>query len=193
MTASAVLAKLKIPPIILGVEVELSHSLKQFFHSLLTLRAADKLTYTGNEHIRCSNGLAVVVLAHIECLDILGIIGYEYGLFKYLLRKISLVLCLKIHTPIYGVFKCMTAVLKLFNRFCIGNSTEITVHKSSKTVDESLIHEIVEEFHLCLAVFHYVGKHEFHHILSGIHIVGKIRKGKLRLNHPEFRRVSLSI
>ncbi len=70
--------------------------------TLLALAAADDLADAGDEAVRRRDGLAVVVHAHVESLDVLGVIGDEDGLFEHFLGQVALMLGLKIDAPLTG-------------------------------------------------------------------------------------------
>ena len=91
MMRAAVFAKLSIPPVILRIESEAPVCLEKLIHALLTLASADELANAGDKHIHSGNSLAVVILTHIECLNLLGIVRYKHGLSEYLLAEVSFV------------------------------------------------------------------------------------------------------
>jgi hypothetical protein len=56
---------------VLGVEAELRHARVEHVEALLALAAADDLADAGRQHVHRRDGLAVVVQAHVEGLDLL--------------------------------------------------------------------------------------------------------------------------
>ena len=193
MLCSAVAAKIAVPGIILGSESEAGDSLLELVESFLTLRTANELSDTGNEHIRRCNGLAVVVLTHIERLDVLRIIGNEYGLLEDLLGEVSFVLGLKVNAPLNGIIELHAALLKEFDGIGIGDTSEIVVNEVLKSFDKTLVDELVEEFELCGALLHNELDDILDHRLGGVHIVVKIGERHLGLDHPELSGVALGI
>src|SRR4051794_38901164 len=63
-----------IPAIRLRVQPRLRHALIEHVEPLLTLAAADDLADRGHQHVHGGHGLAVVVHAHVERLDVLRIV-----------------------------------------------------------------------------------------------------------------------
>ena len=51
------------------------HAVKDLINIGLTLGTTDDLTNAGEEHVHSANGLAVLVLFHIEGLDLLWVVG----------------------------------------------------------------------------------------------------------------------
>ena len=72
VSAGAVAAQIEVPPVVVGVQTQLVHACKQNVEALLALRAADDLADAGNKAVGRSNGLAVVVCAHVNALISLG-------------------------------------------------------------------------------------------------------------------------
>ena len=190
---AAVLAEVHIPPVILFLKAKLLHACGENLESFLTLRAADDLADAGNEKVHCGNGLAVVVLAHIERLDLLGVIDKEDGLLINLLGEVALVLGLKVNAPIYRELEVCLRLFEDLDSLGIGYLCVISITKVGKASKESLVNEAVEELELCLAVIHYVVDDVLDHIPSELHIVIKIRKCDLRLDHPELCRVTCGV
>ena len=74
-------------------------ALPEHVEALLTLRTADNLANAGNQAIRSGDGLAVVVEAHVEGLDVTRVVGHERGALEVLLGEEALVLGLKVNAP----------------------------------------------------------------------------------------------
>ena len=82
VAAGAVAAQVQVPPVVLGVQAQLVHPLLQHLDALLTLRAADDLADAGHQAVGSAHGLAVVVEAHVEGLDLTGIVVTKTGFLK---------------------------------------------------------------------------------------------------------------
>ena len=54
-----------------------------------------------------------------------------------------------------------------------------------QTLDQSLVHETVEELHFFRCMLHNVADDIFQHCLSKLHIVLQISECDFRLDHPE--------
>ena len=193
MLYAAVSAQIEIPPVIFLFESELLHACGQKVESLLSLRTADDLAYTGNEHIDRGYRLSVVIETHIERLDLLRVIGDEDRLFEYLFGKESFVFGLKVCAPIYGVLELVFMLFKYLYRTSIGDLFEIAVYDMVKPFDKTLIHKVVEELHFFRALFEDVFNNVLDHVSSEIHIVVKIGESNFRLNHPELSGVAVGI
>ena len=107
MLASAEAAQVKIPAVILLMKSKLANTAEKHIKALLTLAAADDFADAGNKQVCGGNGFAVVVLAHIESLYLLGVVGYEDRRLVNLLGEVTLVLGLEVAAPIYGIFKAI--------------------------------------------------------------------------------------
>ncbi len=89
-------AEVEIPPVVVGFESLLGHSLGEDIRALFTLAAADDLADAGHEQVHRGDGLAAgcaaVVLAHVERLDRAGIVVDGDGTLEMLLGQIAFVL-----------------------------------------------------------------------------------------------------
>ena len=128
MACRAVTAQIQIELIIFLVQSQLFHTLLQDLQVVLTLAAADDLADTGYEAVHSCYGLAVFVQLHIERLDLLRIIGYEYRSLEFFLRQVSLMLGLQITSPEYLVIKFIVVLLQDLDRLSISHMTEIGVY-----------------------------------------------------------------
>ena len=173
--------------------MKLLHSLFENVQSFLSLRAAYKLSYARNEHIHRGYGLVVVVDSHIEGLDLLGPVGYEHRTVEHLFGKITFVFGSKIRTPEKLEFEFVVVLPEKLHRVGVSDVSEFAVNESRKSFFKRIVNETVEEFNFLRTVLENISDDVLRHILSKLHIVGKIRKGNFRLDHPEFRGVTLSI
>jgi hypothetical protein len=57
----------------------LRHARVEAVEALLALAAADDLADAGREHVHRGDGAAVVVHAHVEGLDLLGVVHHHHG------------------------------------------------------------------------------------------------------------------
>src|SRR6185295_6622105 len=73
----AVAAQIAIPPVVGGVQAHLGDPGVEPVEALLALAAADDLADAGREDVHRGDGLAVVVLPHIESLDVLGVVHHD--------------------------------------------------------------------------------------------------------------------
>ena len=143
MLDGAVFAKLQVPPIVVALHAKLLDARFKYIESLFSLAAAAQFSDAGNEQIGCGDGLSVVVHAHVEGLDLFGIIGYEYRAAEVLLGKISFVLGLKVAAPIRLVLECCAAFFENLDSVCVAYAGEFSVSYAFEALDEALVHEAV--------------------------------------------------
>src|SRR5690606_37844320 len=72
MRHGAVAAEVAVPAVLGRVQAELGHAPVEHVQALLALAAADDLADARSQHVHGGDGLAVVVQAHVEGLDLLG-------------------------------------------------------------------------------------------------------------------------
>src|SRR5712671_6503026 len=75
----AVAAKVAVPGVGVLVEVHLVEAAVEDVEAILALGAADDLADAGGEDVHGGDGAAVVVLAHVEGLDLPGIVHHDDG------------------------------------------------------------------------------------------------------------------
>jgi len=190
MLDAAVTAQIEIPAIIAHIHAKFCDALLQHLHALFTLAAADELADTGNEKIRRSNGLAVVILAHVEGLDLFGIIRNEDGALKDLFGEIALVFGLQITAPKYGILELIFFLFEQGDRFGVADAGEVGVDHVFEALQQALIDELVEEFEFLGCLFEGIPDDVLDHGFRYIHIACKIAEGHFRLDHPELCRVA---
>ena len=190
---AAVFTEVEIPPIVLFLETKLLHTRGQHIQALLTLRAANDLADARNEKVHGRNGLSVIIHAHIECLDILGIVHKENGLLIYLFCEVSFMLGLQIDAPIYGELEALAALLENLDRLGVGHLRIVSLAQCTETLKQALIHEAIEEIQLLGTFIHNMADDILDHIPCQLHIIVQIRKGDLGLDHPELSRMTCRI
>ena len=190
---AAVLAQIEVPPVIFLVEFKLFHTLEEQVEALLSLRAADDLAHAGDEHIDRGDRLAVVVEAHIERLDLLGIIGDEDRLFENLFGEESFVLGLKVCAPVYGVLELVFVLFEDLDSLRIGDLFEVACHDMVESLDETFVHKVVEELHFFGALLEDVLYDVLDHIAGKIHIRIEVCERDLGFYHPELSRMAVGV
>ena len=161
MTCGAVAAQIQIELIIFLIQSQLFHTLLQDLQIVFTLAAANDLADTGYQAVHSSHSLAILVQLHVECLNLLRIIGYEYRSLKFLLGQVSLMLGLQIASPEYLVIELIVVLLQDLDSLSVGHMTEIRVDHMLQSFDQSLIHELIEECHLFGRIFQHIADHIF--------------------------------
>ena len=100
---------------------------------------------------------------------------------------------LKITAPIDLELKFVVVLLKHFDGIGIGHSAEIGRRNRCQSFNKTLIHELIQELNVLLAVFQNVVDDELDHRLGKFHIVLKIGERNFRLDHPELGGMALGV
>ena len=190
MPGGAVLAQIQIELVLIHLHAQFLHTGQQFVVIIFPLTAADNFPDTGHQAVHSRHGFSVRVLLHIEGLDFLGIIRHKHRPLENLLREKTLVLRLEIRAPAHFIFKLIVVLFQKRYRFGIAHPAEIRLHHVGETLNQPLIHKVVQKGHFRRRIVHHIADHIFQHVLRQPHIVLQIAKGKFRLNLPEFRRMA---
>ena len=193
MAAGAVLAQVAVPPVVLRVHAQLLDAGLQHLQPLLALGAADELADAGDQAVGGGHRLAVVVLAHIEGLDLLGVVGDEHRALVHLLGEVALVLGLQVAAPVDLEVKLVVVLLQDLHRLGVGHPGKVGGGHMLQPLLQALVHKGVEEVHLVGALVHDIADDVFDHGLGIVHIVAQVGKGHLGLDHPELGGVALGI
>ena len=156
MSGGTVFTKIQIEFIILSVKTKLFHAGYQLIVIVLTLAAADDLSDARNETVHGSDRLVVLVHLHVERLDLLRIVGNEYRTFKFLFCQVTLMFGLQIAAPAYLIFKLIVVFLKNGDGVRLGHMGVIRLSHVAQTLDETLIHKLIEELHLFRCIFQHI-------------------------------------
>src|SRR4051812_33467059 len=90
--------------------MHLFHTADEFVQALLALAAAYNLSNTRSQDIHGCYRFAIFILAHVECLDTFGVVGYNHRLFEMLFYKVTFMLALHVYAPFYLVLKLLLFV-----------------------------------------------------------------------------------
>ena len=105
-----------------------------------------------------------------------------------LLGQETLVLGLQVDAPADGVIKLVASsdcLLQDFDGLGVGNAGKVGVCHVVQALDQALVHKLVEHVELVGAGGHNVLKDVLEHGLGVIHVVVKVGKGHLGLDHPK--------
>ena len=193
MRHGAILAQLQIPPVVLGLHAQLLDARLQHVQPLLTLAAAAELAHAGHQQVGCGHGLAVLVGAHVECLDLLRIVGDEHRLAEVLLRQVALVLGLQVAAPVHGILELRAAVFQNLHGLGVADTGEVRIAHGGQALDQALVHEAVQEVQLLRGLLQHSGDDVLDHVLFQLHVIGQVGEGDLRLDHPELRRMARGV
>ena len=185
MVGRTIFSEVQIESVIFLSKSQLFHTAKQFLVVVLTLTSADDLSDARNQTVHSGNGLVVIVQLHVERFDLLRIIGNENRSLEDLLGQITLMLGLQIASPVYFVIEFVVVFLQKLDSLGVGYTAELRIYDMVQTLDQSLVHETVEELHFFRCMLHNVADDIFQHCLSKLHIVLQISESDFRLDHPE--------
>ena len=193
MAAGAVTPQVAVPPVVLGVHAQLLNAGLQHLQALLTLRAADELADAGYQTVGGGHGFAVVVLTHVEGLDLLGVVGDKHRALVHLLGKETLVLGLQVTAPVDLEVELVVVLFQDLHRLGVAHPGKVGGGHVLQALLEALVYKGVEEVHLVGALSHHIVDDILDHCLGVVHVVGEVRKGHLGLDHPELSGVALGV
>ena len=123
-------AQIQVEAVVLFLKSQLLHTANQLLVVVLSLASSDDLSDTGNQAVHGGYGFSVVVLLHVEGLDLLRIIGNKYGTLEDLLRQIPLVLRLKIASPEDLIIEFIVILFQNLNGLRVGYMAELRIENS---------------------------------------------------------------
>ncbi len=83
---------------------------------------------------------------------------------------------LQVAAPGDGVVKLVAGLFQDVNGFGVGDAAEVRVCHMVQPVDQTLVHEGVEEIHLVRALFHDEADDIFNHVFRQVHVVVQVSK-----------------
>ena len=182
---AAVAPQVQVPPVVLRIHAQFPDAPLQQVQPLLALGPADDLPDAGHQAVGGGHGLPVVVQAHIEGLNLLGIIGDEDRLAEDLLGEEALVLGLEVAAPVHGVLEFVAGVFQKLHRLGVAHPGKIGGGHVREPLHQALVHKGVEEGHLVGTLLHNGVDDILDHGLGHVHIALEVAEGHLWLNHPE--------
>ncbi len=99
---SAEAAGVEIPPHVFHRNVELLDALLEFVVVGFTFRSSYDFTDFREKYVHGPYGASVLVLLHVERLDLLGVVCKNHGALEVLFHEIALVFALQVRAPVYG-------------------------------------------------------------------------------------------
>ena len=141
--------------------------------SLLALRAANDLADAGRKNVHRGDGLAVVVLAHVEGLDVLRIIHHGHGATDVGLGQPTLVLALHVDAPLDGVVELHAlahSVLERGDGIGVVHPGEVGGDELLEALDAGLVDALGEELHVVGAFGEQGLEHEFQQVFGELRI-----------------------
>src|SRR5262245_9126076 len=120
----AVAAQVAVPGVMLLIDSALGHARIEHLGPLFPLAAADDLADPGCQHVHRRDSSAVVVDAHVERLDALGIVHHDDRLLRVLLGEVTLVLGLKVDAPFHRELEFLLRPLEYSDRVGVVHAHE---------------------------------------------------------------------
>ena len=194
--AAAIAPKVKIVPILPQVHAQLTHAPLEHVETLLSLGTPYNLPDAGHQAVCCGHGPAVVVRAHVEGLDVGGVVTHEGGSLEVLLGKEALVLGLQVDAPAHGILEVGARGLGILedpDRLAVGDAREIARRHVPQALEQALVHKAVEKGQLVGAGVHHVTDNVLEHRLGHVHVTRKVTEGHLGLDHPELGGVTAGV
>ena len=196
MRHGAVTAGVNVPFQVFAGHAQLVNSGFQLLQGCLTLASADDFSNLGEEHVHAADGTAVLVLLHVEGLDVLGEIYEDDGLAEVLFYQVTLMLALEVRSPVYGVFE-LDAVgdgfLQNLHGFGVRDALEGDAQHASHSLDEAVVVFVIKELEIFHAVVQSPLNQEFHEFLGQLHVVVDVVEGHFGLYHPELGQVARGV
>ena len=127
MTGRTVFTQIQIEFIVFLFQIQFCHPLFQLLIGIFSLASADDLTDSRNQTVHSRHGFAVLILFHVESLDLLRIVCDKYRAFKDLFGKVSLMLGLKVAAPGYLIIELIIYFFQKFYGLCVGHMGELRV------------------------------------------------------------------
>ena len=185
MEYSAVSSEVEVPVVSVLVKSELVDPVKQHVVALLSLASADDLADSRYQHVHRRYSLAVVVEPHVEGLAVLRVVDDEHRLLEDLFSEVTLVLCLKLESPLYRILEFLARLLQDVDCLSVCDADEVRIDDVIESLEKALVDEAVEELHLFRAVLQDVADDVLDHLLGHVHVAVYVAERHLRLHHPE--------
>ena len=93
---------------------------------------------------------------------------------------------LQIDAPCHRVLELLAGLQQQIHGFRVSHTTEIGICDVVQTIQQTLVHEAVEELHLFRRILQHVVDDILDHGFCHFHVPSQIREGHFRFNHPEF-------
>jgi hypothetical protein len=123
----------------------LVHARVEHVEALLALAAADDLADAGRQHVHRGDGAAVVVLPHVERLDVLGVVHHRDRALDDLLGEVALVLGLQVHAPRHRELELLAAALEDLDRLGVVHAGEGRLDERVRRCRQARVDVLLEE------------------------------------------------
>ena len=168
----------------------------QFVIVRFTFRTTNDFTDFREKNIHCAHRLPILILLHIEGLDLLRIISQNHRTFKVLFHQITFVFGSQVYSPVNRKLKLVSfsnSIFQNLDTLCIRQTNEIILQHTLQTFNQALVEHIVQELHIIRTVIQRPFHTIFNELFCQVHIVSNVVESHFRLNHPELCQVAGSI
>ncbi|MNF78279.1 hypothetical protein D3C84_604550 [compost metagenome] len=193
MRHCAVATQVAIPPVIFLVQAHLGQTGIQHLETLLTLGATDDLADPRGQHVHGGDGLAVVVEAHVEGLDVFRVVLHHHRRLEVLLGQVALVLGGEIDAPGDRELEGLAAVFQHFDGIGVVDLGEVGGDEALQTVDGVLVDVLGEELQIVAALGQHGIEDVLQHGFGQGGVIFQIGEGYFRLHHPELGQVAAGV
>ncbi len=144
MRDGAELACLQVPPERFFGNLHLFYALMKLFQILFALRTAYDLADLGKKDVHGTHGLSVIVLLHVESLDLLRVIRDDHRLVEVLLHQVALMFRLQVNAPFFDRILEFLLLVRLgiyqdFDGLGINDALKIILHDKLQFFDQAHI------------------------------------------------------
>mmetsp|Transcript_9878 Transcript_9878/g.14524 ORF Transcript_9878/g.14524 Transcript_9878/m.14524 type:complete len:247 (-) Transcript_9878:324-1064(-) len=190
-------SQVKVPPVILWLQVQVLHLRKQNIKAILSLTASNKFPYARHKQIHsidCFSSVFVVV-THVKCLDIFRIVVHKHTAIELCLCQPTFVFCGQI-SPKFNIRELplgrilSNLLLEVCNGITVGDANKWFVHNLLQPVLQSLIVELGEESQIFFAFLQSLPYDMLQHIFCVVHGRIQISKCHFRLDHVKLCKVT---
>ena len=138
----------------------------------------------------------VVVEAHVEGLDVLGVVHHDDGATDEGLGQVALVFGLQINPPAYVEFELLAFVCSAFeasDRFSVLHAFEVRRDDLREPCDALRVDVLSKEIHFLRALVEHAFEYGLEEGFGEIGIVGQRSKRHFWLDHPKLGEVTRGV
>ena len=193
MRAAAKAAQVDVPVEGLGGDAQLVHALDQQVVAGLALAAAHQLAGARHEQVDRRDGLAVVVLVHVERLDVLRPVIDEHRGLEVHVAQVLLVLLEDVLAVLRLVLEGDRRVAQDGDGLLVGHAGDGGLGERLQLLDEVALGVALQEDKLRHRLVEHLLHDGLEEVLLQVHQLLKVTEADLRLDHPELRRMGLRV
>mmetsp|Transcript_57273 Transcript_57273/g.131265 ORF Transcript_57273/g.131265 Transcript_57273/m.131265 type:complete len:347 (+) Transcript_57273:331-1371(+) len=191
--ARPVLAQVRVPLVLNRVDADFLHPLHKHIIALLALRSADELSDARDKHVHRGYRLAVLVSAHVERLDGLGVVVADHRLLEHHLAEVALMFGAEVHPPrdihVHKHLALRDRLEEDLDGLGVRAASEGLGDDRLRPGDALRIVHLGEHGEVIHALLEHALAAEPDVVFGALHVVVEVRERDLRLDHPELRKV----